>query len=88
MVDLEKTTEVLILTSHYRVNGRIALVPGARLTDYVDESKEFFAVLDASVHQRSDEKVLFRAKFLDVNRDSVEIILPAEMIADRDPEGG
>lgn len=72
-------TRVVILTSHYLVIGDIALVPGARLTDYIDEAHHFIAVTDAEVRDRHTQNVLMRSRFMDLNRESVEIILPAAL---------
>ena len=45
----DNRTKVTILTGTYRVKGYIELLPGARLTDYLVESKDFIAVTDAEV---------------------------------------
>jgi len=68
-------TKVVILTSHYRVIGEIALMTGARLTDYVNDSKNFIAVINAEVKDHENIRV-FNAPFLDVNREHVELIAP------------
>ncbi len=47
----ENMTKVTLLTSSYRINGYIDLLPGARVTDYMQEAKEFVAVKDAEVYQ-------------------------------------
>ena len=49
MNDSQESTEVLILTSTYAIEGRISLLAGARLTDYVRQSGEFIAVTDVMV---------------------------------------
>ncbi|MFW5857219.1 MAG: hypothetical protein ACOCX4_05010 [Planctomycetota bacterium] len=84
-MDPNETTEVLLLTSHYRITGRIALVPGARLTDYIDEDKPFFPITKACVTERSSGRQLLQAHFLDVNRESVEIILPRDAVTEEEP---
>lgn len=75
-VPVDKTA-VVILLSHYRIAGDISLLPGARLTDYVNASKEFIAVTNAEV-QDHQGRPIFKVPFLDVNRDDVEVIAPAE----------
>jgi len=72
-------TKVVILTSHYRIVGEIALLPGARLTDYVNGSKDFIAVNNAEVKDHENRWVL-HAPFLNVNRDHVEVATPFEGI--------
>lgn len=70
-------TEVIIYTHDYRVRGNISLVPGARLTDYMVESKAFLAVTDAEIHDKQGA-LLLKTPFLDVNRDYIVLIIPAE----------
>ncbi len=71
----ESMTKVTLLTSSYRINGYIDLLPGARVTDYMQEAKEFVAVKDAEVYQAevAGRQVLV-APFLNVNRSHIEII--------------
>src|SRR5438094_868523 len=45
MADPNKT-KVTILTGTYRIKGYIELMPGARVTDYMVEAKDFIAVTD------------------------------------------
>lgn len=71
----ENMTRVTILTGAYRIKGYIDLLPGARVTDYMLESREFVAVMDAEVHENqvAGREVLV-APFLDVNRNHIQII--------------
>ena len=42
-------TEVVMCTSEYRIRGKISLVPGARLTDFIVDANQFIAVTDVEV---------------------------------------
>ena len=75
MVDIQETTEVIILTSTYKVQGRINLYSGVRLTDYIRQSGEFIAVSNAQVFDLNG-KELFQSSFLDIGKLSIEIITP------------
>ena len=75
----EDTTTVVIYTDSYRIEGRIALVPGARLTDYIRSAKDFLAVTDAVVYDKQGAR-MFATGFLDVGREYVELIVPASLI--------
>jgi len=68
-------TKVTILTESYRIKGYIDLLPGARVTDFMQESREFVAVMEAEVHeaQVAGRQVLV-APFIDVNRSHIQII--------------
>lgn len=70
--------KVLILTKNYRIEGEIAHFKDARLTDYMVAAKLFLAVTDAKV-MTPEGRELFTTSFLNVHRDSVEVILPAEL---------
>ena len=74
----EDKMKVTILTGNYRITGVIELFQGARLTDYLAETKSFIAVTNAEVLDNQNQKVL-TSPFLNIQRDNIEIILPAEL---------
>ena len=58
----EETTKVVIYTDSYRIDGSIALIPGARLTDYVRSAQDFIAVAEQTgLIKRLGEAVLEQA---------------------------
>ena len=69
--------KVMILTATYRIKGFISLVPGARVTDYMVEAKDFIAVTDAEVRDLNDRHLL-NVPFLNVRRESVHVVAPLE----------
>lgn len=71
----ENKTRVTILTATYRVKGHINLVPGARVTDFMIDAKDFIALTDAEVWELGGRLVL-TAPFLNVSRDAIEIVMP------------
>lgn len=75
MADEYNKSKVTILTGTYRIKGSIDLVPGARVTDYMNEARGFIAVTDAEVWEVAGRQV-FVASFLNVNRDHIQIITP------------
>jgi len=68
-------TKVTILTGTYRVKGYIELMPGARVTDFMAEAKDFIAVTEAEVWELGDRRIMTVA-FLNVSRDHIQIITP------------
>jgi hypothetical protein len=73
----EGKTRVTILTSSYRVRGYVDLVPGARLTDYITEAKDFIAVTHAEVWELvPGGRPVATAPFINVSRAHIEIIFP------------
>jgi len=74
---MEEKTRVTILTSSYRIKGYIELVPGARITDYMAEARDFIAVTHAEVWElQVGGRQVLSAPFINVSRAHVEIILP------------
>jgi len=74
MADPNKT-KVTIFTGNYRIKGYIELVPGARVTDFMVEAKDFIAVTEAEIWEIGDRKIT-NAAFLNVSRQHVQIIMP------------
>ena len=68
-------SKVTILTGTYRISGFIELVAGARVTDYLIESKEFFAVTDAEVRDLNGRH-LFNVPFINVSREQIHVVAP------------
>jgi hypothetical protein len=79
MTSATDKTRVIILTGHYRIVGHISVLPEARVTDYICESKEFIAVTDAEVWDHDQRKVA-TTKFMNINREHIEIIMPEESV--------
>ncbi len=73
----EKRTRVTILTGTYRLKGYIELLPGARVTDYLMESKDFIAVTDAEVWELGNRHVL-NAPFINVSLEHIQVVAPEE----------
>ena len=77
MANDETRTKVTILTGTYRIKGYIDLLPGARLTDYIVEAKDFVAVTTAEVYESTlGGRQVFNAPFINVNRDHIQIVTP------------
>ncbi|MGQ0578663.1 MAG: DUF6812 domain-containing protein [Betaproteobacteria bacterium] len=71
----ENKTKVTILTGTYRIKGYIELTQGARVTDYLVESKEFIALTDAEIWEIAGRHVM-NTPFLNVSRHHIEIVVP------------
>jgi hypothetical protein len=74
---MEEKTKVTIFTATYRVKGYIDLLPGARITDFMAEAKDFIAVVNAEVWElQPGGRQVASAAFINVSRAHIEIILP------------
>ena len=77
MAQSDNRTKVTILTSSFRIKGYIELLPGARITDFMREAREFIAVTDAEVWDLAlGGRQLVAAAFLDVSRQHIQVITP------------
>ena len=73
----EPKTKVTILTSTYRVKGYIDLLPGARVTDFMAEARDFIAITQAEVWElQPGGRQIASAPFLNISRDHIQVILP------------
>jgi len=73
----DRKKKVVILTGTYRIKGHIDLLPGARVTDYMVESKDFIAITEAEVWELGGRQVL-TAPFINVNRHHIQVVTPAD----------
>lgn len=77
MTTNESRTKVTIFTGTYRIKGYIDLLPGARLTDYIIEAKDFVALTNAEVYESVlGGRQVLTAPFINVNRDHIQIVTP------------
>jgi hypothetical protein len=75
----ESKQKIRIFTRQFEIVGDLHIYSGVRLTDFMNESKDFMSVTDVEVRRLSDG-TLISAKFLNVRKDEIEIILPEEII--------
>jgi hypothetical protein len=77
MPEHENKTKVTILTGSYRIKGYIELVPGARVTDYLADSKEFIALTDAEVWELAiGGRQILAAPFMNVSLEHIQVVTP------------
>lgn len=70
-------TKVVILTNQYRIKGFIDVLPGARVTDFIVDAKDFIAVTDAEVFEpQLGGRQVLTAPFIDVHRDHIQVLAP------------
>ncbi|MHC5067036.1 MAG: DUF6812 domain-containing protein [Planctomycetota bacterium] len=71
-MDSEESTAVVLYTDRFVIHGAVALVPGARLTDFLRDAPHFIAVSGVLIRDHAGEEVA-RLPFCDVRRDSIEL---------------
>jgi hypothetical protein len=71
-------TKVTILTNQYRIKGYVDVLPGARVTDFIVEAKDFIAVTEAEVYEpQLGGRQVLTAPFININRDHIQVMAPA-----------
>lgn len=74
---VKESIRVILLTSTYRVEGYIHVVPGGRLLDEVNKEREFIPVTKASIYALDGEAPLDILDFVAINKNQVVMIAPA-----------
>jgi len=80
---------VEIFTNLHRIEADLHIFAGARLTDIMQsrETSSFFALTDVTVYDISGENELFRADFIDINRNHIVMVRPFEKSANKSRDG-
>lgn len=78
MLTVQEKTKVIILTANYRIRGDIALLPDARVTDFIVNARDFIAVTDAEVSDSSGRPLL-TSSFLNIQKQWIEAIMPSDL---------
>lgn len=69
-------TKFTVLANGFRINGCAWVLPGARVTDFLNQIGDFIALTDADVWEAGSGRKLMSAPFLNINRSNVEIVIP------------
>ncbi len=73
---MSDNTKLTVFANGFRINGYGTVLPGARVTDYMNDSKTFIAITDATVWDVKDGRKVLSAPFLNINRSMVEFVVP------------
>jgi hypothetical protein len=76
---VKESVRVILLTSTYRVEGYIHVVPGGRLLDEINKEREFIPVTKASIYAIDGEAPLDTLDFIAVNKNQVVMVAPATL---------
>lgn len=71
--------EVTIFMQNTRVEGKLHLPSGGRLTDYMAlAERQFVPVTDAKIYVVATNELLYTVSFLSLNKDFIVFIFPKE----------
>lgn len=74
---VKESIRIILLTSTYRVEGYLHVVPGGRLLDEVNKEREFIPLTRASIYTLDGETPLDTLDFVAINRAQVVMLAPA-----------
>ncbi|MDI6792633.1 MAG: hypothetical protein QME81_07185 [bacterium] len=69
--------DAVIFTEHYRLEGTVHIRSGDRFSDFLNVSKNFIPVTDATLYTIPQNTLLYKVGFLGLNREDITIIFPA-----------
>lgn len=79
VVDSEQL--VVVLTDTFRIEGNLGIFSGVRLTDYMNESKSFIPITDATVKDLSGRQIM-KTALINVKKESIQLVIPAESVTE------
>jgi hypothetical protein len=68
---------VILLTTSYRLEGEMHVVPGGRLLDEINKERDFIPLTNATVYDISGETPLDTLDFIAVNKNLVVMVAPS-----------
>lgn len=73
---VKERVPVILLTSHYRLEGEMHVAPGGRLLDEINKERDFIPLTGVSVYEISSETPLDTLNFMAVNKNLVVMVAP------------
>ncbi|MHB2015376.1 MAG: DUF6812 domain-containing protein [Candidatus Xenobia bacterium] len=67
---------VILLTTTYRLEGELHVVPGGRLLDEINKERDFIPITNATVYDVTGETPLDTLEFIAVNKSLVVMVAP------------
>lgn len=81
-IEKEKVA-VIIITTSYRLEGEMHVVPGGRLLDEINRERTFIPLTNATLYDPGSGQPIDTLDFIAINKELVLMIAPAD-----DPEEG
>lgn len=72
---VKERIHVILLTTTYRLEGEMHVVPGGRLLDEINKERDFIPITNATVYDNSGE-TLDTLDFIAVNKNLVVMVAP------------
>lgn len=69
---------VIILTTSYRLEGEMHVVPGGRLLDEINRERDFIPLTNATLFDPASGQPVDTLEFIAINKQLILMIAPAE----------
>ena len=77
----KKPIPVVVQTTAQRIQGKLHITPTDRIMDVLNSSDQYLAMTDVIIYDERGE-ILYKSKFLSLNRDLIIWLIPADEIQD------
>lgn len=67
---------VIVLTTSYRVEGEMHVVPGGRLLDEINKEREFIPITNATIYDVTGEHPVVTLDFIAINKRLIVMLAP------------
>lgn len=74
---VKEKVPVILLTTTYRLEGEMHVVPGGRLLDEINKERDFIPITNATVYDVTGEQPLDTLDFIAVNKSLVVMVAPS-----------
>jgi len=64
--------EIVALLDNFRVEGKIHIPPGGRISDFFNVPKKSLVITEAQIFLHQDNKLLYQVEFIVLNRDLIK----------------
>ena len=71
---------VILLTSSYRIEGDMHVVPGGRMLDEINKERDFIPVTNATVYELNGDTPLDSLDFITINKNQIVMVAPSVTI--------
>ncbi len=73
---VKEKVPVILLTTTFRFEGEMHVVPGGRLLDEINKERDFIPITNVTVYDNRGEQPLDTLDFIAVNKELVVMVAP------------
>jgi len=74
---VKERVPVILLTTTYRLEGEMHVVPGGRLLDEINKERDFIPITNATVYDVTGETPLDTLDFIAINKNLIVMVAPS-----------